>query len=204
MSNSPSPHHVSGVLADILRAAVLVSIVAAVLWYPPEAVVRFALLFLLVLVPRIAAMPRPFDAAFVATLLLATWSGVAGWYSAVSWLDLAVHCVATGATGAMLYLAFARIDIVSDLHDPPLRGHHSGIVVLTLAFGSSAAVLWEFYEWLGNEYLTATIHVGYDDTIGDLAMGATGSLVAGLTLVAWAAAGWGTRRASASAPSGRD
>jgi hypothetical protein len=40
-------------------------------------------------------------------------------------------------------------------------------------------VLWELVELVGHTYIDSTIFVGYTDTIGDLAAGGLGSLLAG-------------------------
>jgi len=40
------------------------------------------------------------------------------------------------------------------------------------------AVLWELGEWAGNAWLDRRIQVGYPDTMGDLAAGLAGSVVA--------------------------
>ncbi|UNX54812.1 hypothetical protein MF406_00445 [Georgenia sp. TF02-10] len=40
-------------------------------------------------------------------------------------------------------------------------------------------MLWELGEWVGHTYGDPEIHVGYDDTVGDLAAGLLGSLLAG-------------------------
>lgn len=195
----------TGVLADVVRLAALASIGAAWLWYGWAEVARFALVLVGLLVPRLAKVPRPFDLAYCATLLLAAWSGVAGWYAAITWWDLLVHTVTTGAVAAMVYLVLARLEVVHDLHDRRrLSHHHVSVVLLTVTLGFATGVLWEFWEWFGNRYLQGSIHVGYTDTIGDLAADGTGSLLAGLGLVAWASAGWGTHRRDERHPSGHD
>lgn len=195
----------TGLLADAVRLAALASIAAAYLWYGWAEVARFTLVLAGLLVPRLARVPRPFDLAYCATLLLAAWSGVAGWYSAITWWDVMVHTVTTGAVAALAYLVLARMDLVHDLHDVRrLSHHHVSIVLLTVALGFGAGVLWEFWEWIGNRYLMASIHVGYTDTVADLAADGAGSLLAGLLLVTWAAAGWGTHRRDEQHPAGRD
>ena len=195
----------TGLLADVVRLAALASIAAAYLWYGWAEVARFAIVLVGLLVPRLAKVPRPFDLAYCATLLLAAWSGVAGWYAAITGWDLVVHTITTGAVAALAYLVLARMDVVHDLHDTRrLSHHHPSIVLLTVALGLSAGVLWEFWEWVGNRYLKASIHVGYDDTVADLAADGAGSLLAGLLLVAWSVAGWGTHRRDRQHPRGRD
>lgn len=194
----------AGVVADLARLASLLSAAAAAVWYGPAEVARFLIVFLGLLIPRLARVPRLFDAALGVTLLLAAWSGVAHWYAAIWWWDLLVHFVTTGAVAGAAYLVLARLDVVADLQDPRLRRQRYPIVVLVTAFGVTAAVLWEFWEWFGNRYLSSSIHVGYTDTVFDMAVGMLGSSLAGVGLLAWSQQGWGTRRRDAAHPRGRD
>ena len=52
----------------------------------------------------------------------------------------------------------------------------------TVAIGLAAGVLWEIGEWWGHHVVDDAIFVTYDDTIGDLAAGGAGALVAGIAL----------------------
>lgn len=176
------------VLADLIRAGTLVSAVGAFFLFPLEGGVRFTLVFIALLVPRlVGGIPAPFDLAYCATLLLATWSTTAGWYKALPWIDWPVHAVTTGSIAGMLYLLLARYGLLPGLQDRPLRGHPGSVVLLSVALGFAAGSVWELYEWAANNLLQAGILVGYDDTIADLLMDGSGSLVTGLGLVAWAA-----------------
>ena len=194
----------TGVLADLLRVAALASVLAALVWYPMEAVIRFGLVLLVLLVPRLIRVPRPFDAAFGATLLLAAWAGVAHWYTTVVWMDEAVHLVTPGATAAMCYLVLACTGLLPRPQDPTIRRHRSSVTLLVLSLGLTVASLWELYEWTANRLLAATIQVGYDDTISDLALGGLGSLLAGLVLAWWAASGYGPRLRTDARPKGHE
>ncbi|WP_051441726.1 hypothetical protein [Arthrobacter sp. H14] len=184
----------SGIIADLVRFAGLLSIVAAVLWMDPGDIVRFSIAFLGLLVPRIFHLPRPFDAAYCITVLLATWSGAAGWYEAIPWWDWVVHLITNGAIAAAVYLVLARVRVVHDMHDHTLKHSRVALVVLTAAFGLAFGALWEFVEWIGEQYMPQSIHIGYVDSIGDMSAGGLGSVIAGVALVIWAAAGGGTRR----------
>ncbi len=76
-----------------------------------------------------------------------------------------------------------------------LRHHRVSLVLLTVALGLAAGVLWELYEWVATSiFPSASIAVGYDDTVLDLTMDGSGSLVAGLVLLARRRAGLGTGR----------
>lgn len=171
-------------IADAIRLATLISIGIAAFWLGIPATIGFAVVFCGLLIPRLAHLAGPFDAAFSATILLATWSGVAGLYAAISWWDLAVHFVTAGASAAVLYLLLAQMDVTPGTSMGKVLPSRS-IVVLTVALGVTLAVVWEFIEWFGNAFISKGIHVGYIDTLGDIAVGGAGALLMGLLLATW-------------------
>ncbi len=195
----------SGVVADLLRLAILVSGVVVLLSGQLEGGLRFLGAFVLLLVPRRMAVPRPFDAAFAAGLLIAAWANAAHWYEAAWWVDDVIHSFLPGVTAAMLYLLLARTDVLPDLHDSTLVHRSFAVVLLTVALGLAVAALWEMYEWTAVTVFDQTsINVGYDDTILDMALGGAGSVLAGVLLRAWGLSGHGTRRPVGDGDRGRD
>lgn len=185
-TKTPSDHNRSRPVADAVRVLAAVSVIASVIWFGLPEILGLTVMFLGLLIPRIGKLAGPFDTAFCITIFVATWSGIAGLYKAISWWDLAVHFITAGASAAVLYLILARTDVTPGSSRGDVLPARS-IVVMTLALGLSAAVVWEFVEWVGNTYITTAIHVGYDDTIGDLAVGGAGALVAGMALARWKA-----------------
>ena len=195
----------SGIVADVMRLAMLASVLVSLVAGTVESFAQFTLLFLILLGTRVFGAPRPFDAAFGATLLIAGWARSLRWYEQYPWTDIPVHFVATGAMAAMLYLILAQLDLLPDLHDDVVAVNPSSAVLLTTALGVTAGVVWEFYEWAIDTFAPGTmIIVGYTDTIGDLAMDTLGSVVAGLFLVMWAKLGFGTEQRTDADPRGRD
>lgn len=162
----------------------VLSVVAAALWLGLPETLGLTIMTVGLLIPRLYRLPGPFDTAFCITIFIATWSGIAGLYRAISWWDLVVHFVTAGASAAVLYLILARSNITPTATRRifPARS----VIVLTFALGMSAAVFWEFLEWAGNKYITHRILVGYDDTLADLAVGGFGALLAGAALAHWA------------------
>lgn len=182
---------VAGWIADLVRVAGLLSIVAAFIWMDLGDVIRFSVAFLGLLAPRAFHLPRPFDAAYCVTLLLATWSGAAGWYEAIPWWDWMVHLVTNGAIAGAIYLILATIGVVHEMHDRTLKHSRVALVVLTAAFGFAVGAVWEFVEWIGEQFLPKSLHVGYVDSLGDMFAGGIGSVIAGIALVLWARSGRG-------------
>ncbi len=170
--------------ADAVRLFAALSIGVCALWMGLPETIGFTVVFLGLLIPRMARLAGPFDAGFCLTIFVATWSGIAGLYRAISWWDLLIHFITAGASAAALFLVLARTGIIPGSADTKLLPRRS-IVALTLALGLAAAVMWEFFEWAGNAYLTKAIHVGYNDTVADLAVGGLGALLAGMALAGW-------------------
>ncbi len=177
--------------ADAVRVAAVGGLGYAAVTASLEALAVFAVVVLVALVPRLAALPRPVDLAVGLTWTAAGWVNVLGWYVTHPWVDIPVHATTPGATAAAVYLLLARTDLASDLQDDDIR--RPAIVVLTTAVGTTLAVWWEFYEWIVYRE-EGPPQVGYDDTLLDLLLGTVSSAVAGLGLALWSAAGWGTSR----------
>lgn len=192
--NTLQPWQVAcGYLGDFFRLTALALAVLAIFVWGPAKVVGFLIVFGILLVPRFTKMPRPFDAAFAGTLVLAALVGSLGWYETIPWSDIVVHTVTTGACAAMLYLVLSRFEVVHSLNDRGPDHYRARIVVLTGVFGLAVGVIWEFLEWAGNAVAPEAVHVGYTDTIGDLAADLAGSIIAGIFLLGWADAGGDTR-----------
>jgi hypothetical protein len=168
--------------ADGVRVLALLSVVVGT-W---RSGVVGAALFLLVLggcvVPLAVGVPGWLDAAYGGTLLLAAWAAQLDWYVAVGWLDVLVHAAATGLVAAVATLLLVRCGAVAAAPSPGVPRARLGVAALTAGLGAAGAVLWEVGEWCGHTLLDDRIQVGYADTLGDLAAGLAGSVVAAVLL----------------------
>lgn len=171
------------VVADAARVATAVSAVVMVTGGRWEPAGRFALITLVMLVPRYFRVPPFADALFAVALLVATWSSVAHWYLQVPRLDDVVHFVAPGAVAAVAYFVLVALGALPGLGSPEARRHRWAPVLLVGALGTSAAVVWEQYEWLAEQLAPTSVVVGYGDTVFDLLAGLLGSLTAGVVVV---------------------
>lgn len=166
----------------VVRLLGLASVVVALVRGPVDAAL-LALVLAGLVAPVVGRAGRWLDAAYGVGLLAAAWSGVLGLYERVSWLDLVMHLVVTGLIAAVAHLVAARTTgAVVDPADARDGRTRVGSVGVTVALGLALSVLWEVGEYLGVTYVDATIHVAYRDTVGDLVLGGTGSLVAGVGL----------------------
>lgn len=166
--------------SDALRAAGIVSVVAAT---TVDGWVGFALFFLVLgalFIPRALGTSLWLDVTYCATLLIAGWAALLDWYLTVPGLDLLVHGAATGLIGAVTWQVLVRVGALPHHDDVRLERPRLGTFVVATGAAVTLAVVWEFLEWMGHTAIDDRIQVGYNDTIGDLAAGAVGAVVAGL------------------------
>ncbi|WP_127126013.1 hypothetical protein [Georgenia sp. SYP-B2076] len=169
-------------LADLARAAGVLSLAVAAVWWGPVGVAVFALVLLGLVLPRVAAVPAGLDLACGVVLLAAAWFSFAGLYAAVAWLDLVVHLAATGLVAALAHTLLVRGGALPSPDASVVHRPRLGIVVTTAALGLALGAAWEMGEWAGHTFIDGAISVGYDDTIGDLVAGGLGALTAGVAL----------------------
>jgi hypothetical protein len=187
----------TGLLADLARLAILFGAIAAAVLASLADAALFALVFALLLLPRITRIPKPFDLAVCVLLPIATLATTAHWYQRFAWTDWAMHCLATGAVAAATYLMLAGTTLLPELRDQ----RRSTTMALAVMIGLAIGVLWEFVEWFFLDVLSVPVSVGYRDTIADLAMDTLGSVLAGVALIVWTARAGADRSAEpASAP----
>lgn len=172
------PNGVDELAADALRGLGVLSVVVGGIHWGFVEVAVFALTLLGMLVPRFLGLRPGFDIAVGATLLVAAWSGVFELYTRVAWLDVVIHFSANGLLAAMIFVVASRAGVVAEVG--PGTPSLLRAAFLTTVFGLAAGVLWEMGEWAGHTFIDPAIFVGYSDTIGDLAVGGLGSLLAGL------------------------
>ncbi|SDQ63324.1 hypothetical protein [Quadrisphaera sp. DSM 44207] len=172
----------------IFDLAVLVAVASAV-WLAVtgdwDGALRFALMVGFMLAARAADVPAPFAGAFAVLLILATWASVQHWYREIAWFDVLVHFLTPGSLAAVAYFVLVRFRLL-----PPARGaspalRSSAPAVWVVLVGTTAAVLWEYYEWIVEQIAPAGMLVGYTDTVVDLFAGMLGSAVAGGLVTAW-------------------
>lgn len=172
-------------VGDVARVTAVGSVPLGFVVSGTEGALRFIVVLLALVAPRVLGVPGPVDAAFAVALLVAAWAGVVGWYEAAWWVDVVVHFITTGTTAAAAYLMFVHLGVLSTPDEPGQHRHASRVVLVVVALGLAIGALWELYEWAGRNWLGNTsIHVGYDDTILDLSMDGLGSLTVALILIA--------------------
>jgi hypothetical protein len=163
------------VVADVVRLLGLVSGIVAGLVFGPVQFAVFSLALIGFVAPRFLGVRPAVDVLTGLVLLVAAWGSALDLYVLAGPIDIPVHLLLNGLLAALAVVALTRLGVL-----PPLpRGAR---IVVTTSIGVVLGVLWEIGEWAGNRFVDADIFVGYDDTVGDLAIGGLGALLAGLAM----------------------
>jgi hypothetical protein len=116
--------------------------------------------------------PYALDVLLVLPFLIDVAGNAANLYDTISWWDDANHFV----NWAILVSAFGQLLIRLPLERWAAWG-------LAVGFGAVTAVLWEFAEYYTFIRNSPELRTAYTDTLGDLALGLAGSLVAATVAV---------------------
>jgi hypothetical protein len=123
---------------------------------------------------RPAEYPYALDILLVLPFLIDTAGNAANLYDTIDWWDDVNHFVNWG----ILVAAFGQLLV----RLPVGRLSTGGLMV---GFGAVTAVLWEFAEYFTFIRDSPEIDTAYTDTLGDLGLGLTGSVVAALVTAAF-------------------
>ena len=178
---------------DILRATFVVGAVAFAVLGEGGAV-NLAVVGAVVLAVRPLNLPRIYDLSFVLAMALAGWGEALRLYDRFAYFDVLVHFLVPFFGAPVVYIALARLEVLSDPAAHTERHHYVGIFVVTLALGLAIGAVWEIAEWSSDRVFGSKLSLGQKDTIGDLVADAAGALVGGALLVVWAVYGWASVR----------
>jgi len=160
-----------------------------------EAVVRLLLPGLAVFAVRAIDVPRAIDWVFCAAMFFQGWGNALHLFSEFWWYDNLVHIALPMSLAPILYIGFARLDVVPDTSKR--LGSSSelfGIALITGCLGVTAASFYEIYEWVVDEWFGQHLFIGETDTVTDLADGFLGAGIGGLFLAAWSLSHYTSRR----------
>jgi hypothetical protein len=127
------------------------------------------------LVSRRRPTPYPYamDVLWTLPFLIDTAGNAADLYDTIDWWDDLNHF----GNWALLVAAFGQL-----LLRLPLG--RSTTAALAIGFGAVTAILWEFAEYITFIRDSPELETAYEDTLGDLALGLSGSIVAALVTAA--------------------
>lgn len=115
-------------------------------------------------------LPRPWEVYASLTSLFAAVSSFFLLYEQIPWWDVPVHVLTTGAIGVLAGWVLRR---------ERLRGW------LIVVSGLVLSLVWEGLELWGHVVVDPTVYVAPWDTVGDVACGVLGSVVAAWVWTRW-------------------
>ena len=116
--------------------------------------------------------PVAVDILVVAPFVIDMGGNAANLYDTVSWWDDANHFV----NWAILVAGFGVLLLSTSLDRWPIFG-------LAVGFGATTAILWELLEYVTFIRHSPELKTAYHDTLGDLALGLAGSVLAAAAVV---------------------
>ncbi|MEO6396967.1 MAG: hypothetical protein ABIP13_00720 [Tepidiformaceae bacterium] len=123
---------------------------------------------------RRRAFPTSVDILLVLPFLIDTAGNALDLYDSVDWWDDANHLV-----------NWAILSTAAGLALRPLKLAWLNEAGLVLGFGAVTAIAWELLEYYAFIRDSPELATAYTDTLGDLALGTTGSLFSGLAVALW-------------------
>jgi len=160
-----------------------------------DAAVRLFLPGLAVFAVRAIDVPRAVDWVFCAAMFFQGWGNALHLFNRFWWYDNSVHITLPMSLAPILYIGFARLDVVPD---PTERVGSTfevvGMALIAACLGVTAASGYEIYEWVVDHWFGQNLFIGETDTITDLADGFLGAAIGGALLAVWAVARYTSRR----------
>ena len=160
--------------ADAVRAAAIVGFAVAAVTLPATDAAVLSMTLPAVMLARMLGLRAGFDLATCLTVIVAAGSNVIDLYRAWTGWDLVVHAVCTGVLAAVALVLLDDTGVIAR------TGRRRTPIVVATGAGLALSAVWEMVEWFGYRFITDSIFVTYDDTIGDMVAGGIGALVAGI------------------------
>ena len=161
-------------IADAVRAAAIVGVLVAAFTLPATDTAVLSMTLPAVMLSRMLGLRAGVDLAVCVTVIVAAGSNVIDLYRAWTGWDLVVHAVCTGV------LAAVALVVLDDTGTVARTGRRRTPVVVATIAGLALSAVWEMVEWFGYRFITDSIFVTYDDTIGDMVAGGIGAFAVGI------------------------
>ncbi len=185
----------SRLVRDPLDVARIVFIAGTIAWgLAGQPVTVLVAASLVLVVARIASLPRFYDLSLLVVMVLIAWGEVLGVYDSWRSYDNVVHFTVPLLVTGMIYLLLVRLGVLPELSDLKQVHQKFGFFLTAVALGMAIGAGWEIIEWSLDEWAGANLVGSATDTATDLiwdTMGATGSAI---ILTLWSLGGHSLRR----------
>jgi uncharacterized membrane protein len=168
---------------DVCR---LLFIAATILWgLTGHSVVGLIGACVILLLARVASLPRFYDLSLLVAMVLIAWGEVLGWYDSWRYYDNVVHTTVPLLVTGMVYVLLMRLQVLPDLRE--LRDVHQriGLFLIALMLGMAIGAAWEIVEWTLDSTTSSNLATSVTDTATDLIWDTIGAATSALILVLW-------------------
>ena len=168
---------------DVLR---LLFIGASIVWgitgHPWGQVIGASLVLVLA---RIASLPRFYDFSLIVAMTLVGWGEVLGIYDSWRYYDNVVHTTVPLLLTGLLYVCLIRLDVAPELRELRSGRQRVGFFLNVLMMGMAIGAAWEIVEWTLDTTTDSHLIISTTDTETDLIWDTIGSLASATILVLW-------------------
>lgn len=161
-------------ISDAVRAVAIVGVLVSVFALPATDTAVLSMTLPAVMLSRMLGLRSGLDLTVCLTVIVAAGSNVIDLYRSWTGWDLVVHAVCTGVLAAVALVVLDDTGVVAR------TGRRRTPIVIATVAGLALSAVWEMVEWFGYRFITDSIFVTYDDTIGDMVAGGLGALVVGV------------------------
>lgn len=161
-------------IADAVRAVAILIVLVSAFTLPATDTAVLSMALPAVMLSRMLGLRSGLDLVTCVTVFIAAGSNVLDLYRTWTGWDLVVHAACTGVLAAVALVVLDDAGVIART-----GRRRTPIVVATIA-GLALSAVWEMVEWFGYRFITDSIFVTYDDTIGDMVAGGIGALAVGI------------------------
>jgi hypothetical protein len=168
---------------DVLR---LIFIACAIAWgvtgHPVTGLVAASLVLLLA---RLASLPRFYDFSLIVVITLVSWGEVLGVYDSFRYYDNVVHTTVPLLLTGVVYVLLMRLDVLPELRDLERLSQRIGFFLIVLMLGMAIGAAWEIVEWTLDSTTGSNLATSVTDTATDLIWDTIGAAGSATILVLW-------------------
>jgi uncharacterized membrane protein YjdF len=177
---------------DVLR---LIFIGATILWgLTGHSLTGLVGACLVLVLARIASLPRFYDFSLLVVLTLVSWGEVLGVYDSWRYYDNVVHTTVPLLLTGVVYVLLMRLEVVPELRDLTKSRHRIGFFLTVLMMGMAIGAAWEIVEWTLDSTTGSNLATSVTDTATDLIWDTIGAAGSATILVLWSLGNHSLRR----------
>jgi hypothetical protein len=139
----------------------------------------------ILLLARVASLPRFYDFSLLVAMVLIAWGEVLGWYDSWRYYDNVVHTTVPFLVTGMVYVLLMRLHVLPDLRELHDVHQRIGFFLIALMLGMAIGAAWEIVEWTLDSTTSSNLATSVTDTATDLIWDTIGAATSALVLVLW-------------------